>query len=794
MSSNLHSGSSLGLNRYGIGQAVLRKEDTQLVRGKGRYSDDKNQPKQLYAYFLRSSHAHGVIRSIDIEAAKAMPGVHAIYTGADMNTAGYGTLECKLPLKNRDGSPLRQTHRTLLASDKVRFVGDPIAYVIADTALQARDAAEAIAVDIDPLPVIVTPEDAIKPGAPLVYDDVPGNVVLDYHFGDSEKVAEAFAKAACTVSVDLLNTRLVVNPMEPRAALATYDKKARAFTIHMPTQGVTAARLLLSKDLLKIPAEDVRIISDDVGGSFGMKFATYPEYACIMHAARELGRPVKWTDERSTSFVSDHHGRATQTKAELALDAKGHFLATRYTGFGDMGAFMSAIGPLMPTINILKNSASVYATPLIELNIKCVLTNKTNVGAYRGAGRPEGNYYMERLIELAAAKMKIDPADLRRRNFIKPSDMPYKSASDSLYDSGDFPAVFEEALKRADYAGFTKRKRESKKSGKLRGIAITSFLEVTAPPNVELGKIRFEADGSVSFVTGTFDYGQGHRTTFAQVLSEKLGVPFERINVIQNDSNDVTNGGGSGGSRSMAASGAAMVEAVSQVITYGKEAAAYLFDARPEAIEFRDGEFLLSGTNRGINVMDLAKQLRDNKDIPDGVPKSLNAEHTVKGIPSVFPNGCHVGEVEIDPETGIIEIVRYSGVNDFGVIVNPMIVDGQVHGGIVQGLGQALMEHAVYDENGQLVTGSFMDYAMPRASDAPVMTFASHPSPATTNPLGVKGCGEAGCAGSLPTVMNAVMNALAEFDITHIDMPLTPEKIWRAIHDAKVREKAHEAA
>ncbi|MET4069211.1 carbon-monoxide dehydrogenase large subunit [Bradyrhizobium sp. S3.2.6] len=774
---------AIALQKYGVGQPVRRKEDDTLVRGKGRYTDDFNLPGQAHCVVVRSTHAHGILRGIGTDAARAMPGVLGVWTGKDLDAAGYGPFTCGLPLKSRDGSPLLQTNRQPLATDKVRFVGDPVAFVVADTLAQARDAAEAVELDIEPLPAVTDPEEATKPGAPQLYDHIPNNVALDYHYGDTEKVNAAFASAAHVTKVDIENTRVAVVSMEPRVGLASYDRKTERYTIQMPTQGVAGNRANLAKNL-KVPNEKVRILTANVGGSFGMKNVNYPEYMCILYAAKALGRPVKWLDERSTSFLSDSHGRAQKIHAELALDAEGHFLAAKLSGYGNLGAYITGVSPSPLSLNTGKNFSSVYRTPLMSIDIKTVLTNTTLMGAYRGAGRPEANYYMERLIDRAADEMGINRLTLRKRNFIKQSQMPFPASSGVTYDSGDFQAVFTKALEISDHENFARRKKESKKSGKLRGIAVGSYLEVTAPPSPELGKIVFDPDGSVQLITGTLDYGQGHATPFAQVLSAQLGVPFESVKLVQGDSDIVHAGSGTGGSRSITATGQAIVESSRLVIEKGKRAAAHMLEASEADIEFADGAFTIAGTDRSIDIMELAKKLHDAK-VPDGVPDSLDVDHTSEPVPSAFPNGCHVAEVEVDPDTGVVQIVRYSAVNDFGTVINPMLVAGQLHGGVVQGIGQALMEHVRYDESGQPITGSLMDYALPRAEDVPYMEVGDHPVPATSNPLGTKGCGEAGCAGSLSTVVNAVLDALSDYGIKHIDMPLTPERVWRAIQDAK---------
>ena len=777
---------AIALQKFGVGQPVRRKEDDTLVRGKGKYTDDFSLPGQVYAWIVRSSHAHGILRGIDTEAAKAMPGVLGVWTGADLASANYGPYTCGLPLKSRDGSPLLQTNRTALMTDKVRYVGDPVAFVVAETQAQARDAAEAVVLDIDPLPAVTGAEEAARPGAPQLYDHIPNNVALDYHYGDAAKVAAAFADAAHVTRLDIVNTRVAVVAMEPRAALASYDKASERYTIQVPTQGVAGNRNTLAKNLLKVPNEKVHLLTANVGGSFGMKNINYPEYICILHAAKALGRPVKWTDERSTSFLSDSHGRAQQIHCELALDRGGRFLAVKVSGYGNLGAYITGVAPSPLSLNVGKNLASVYRTPLMSIDIKTVLTNTTLMGAYRGAGRPEANYFMERLIDRAADEMGIDRLTLRKRNFIKPAQMPFAASSGVTYDSGDFHGVFNKALEMSDHAGFARRKKDSRKRGLLRGIAIGSYLEVTAPPGVELGKIVFEDDGSVRLITGTLDYGQGHATPFAQVLCAELGVPFESVKLEQGDSDIVHTGNGTGGSRSITASGMAIVEASKLIVEKGKRAAAHLMEAAEGDIEFDHGRFTIAGTDRSIDIIELARRMREGK-MPEGVPSSLDVDHTTESVPSTFPNGCHVAEVEIDPETGTVQIVRYTGVNDFGTIVNPMLVAGQLHGGVAQGIGQALMECVSYDSNGQPVTGSFMDYAMPRAGDIPLMAVGDHPVPAKSNPLGTKGCGEAGCAGSLSTIVNAVIDALSEFGVAHIDMPLTPERVWRAIQDAKAK-------
>ena len=764
----------------GIGQRVPRQEDATLVRGGGQYTDDLALDGQLHAAFVRSPYAHAIIRGIVASGARALKGVVAVYTAEDLADQGYGSLKCIVDLPNRDGSPMRKPVRNALASGKVRYVGDPVAMVVARTAGQARDAAEAVALDLEALPAVTSTEEALAPGAPQLFDEVPGNLIVDYHFGDAEKVAAAFAHAAHVTKLRIVNNRVVVKPIEPRAAIGVYDARSKRYTLHAPSQGAFGLRNSLAA-AMGVGPERMRLLTGHVGGSFGMKSAVFPEYVVLLHAARQLKKPVRWTNQRSESFVSDHHGRDMVFEAELALDKRGRFLATRFTGFGNMGAYLSPVGPMMATTNIGKNSLGMYRTPLVEVMTRCAVTNTTPIAAYRGAGRPEGNYFMERLIDAAAVEMGIDKVELRRRNLVQPAQLPWKTPAGTLYDSGDFPALFERALEAADWNGYAARQRQSRKAGKLRGRGIGCYLEVTAPPSNEMGGIHFESDGSVTIVTGTLDYGQGHWTPFAQILSSQLGVPFEAIRLVQGDSDRLIAGGGTGGSKSIMASGSAIIEASERVIEKGKALAAHFLEAAVADIEFAAGAFRIAGTDRSIGIMELAARLRAGASLPEDLPQTLDVDHVFKAAPSAYPNGCHIAEVEIDPQTGAIAIDRYVMVNDFGTLVNPMLVEGQLHGGIVQGIGQAIGEMTRYDEAGQLMTGSFMDYALPRAADVPFFDFISHSVPTATNRVGAKGCGEAGCAGSLPSVMNAIVDALSPHGVTHVDMPATPQTIWKLV-------------
>ena len=774
------SETALSLTKFGVGQPVRRSEDPKLVRGEGCYTDDLSRPGQAYAVIVRSRDAHGVIRSVSTPAAKAMPGVLAVYTAADLST--YGPLKCNLPLKNRDGSPIRYTPRPALTGDKVRFVGDPVACVIAETVAQAKDAAEAVTIDVEPLPVVLKPADAVKSGAPLVFDAVPNNIALDYHYGDAAKVAEAFSKATHITRLETSNQRMVVNAMEPRAAIGEYDAATSKWTLYSTSQGVHGMKTSLM-DILSAPADKVRVVTGQVGGSFGMKAAVYPEYVCILHAARMLKRPVKWTDERSGSFVSDHHGRAQDMVMEIAFDENAQIIAMRLTGYGDMGGYLAQFGPLLPTGNQVKNIASVYRTPLIEVATKCVFTNTNFVSAYRGAGRPEGNYYVERALDVAAGELGIDRIELRKRNMIRKSDFPFKAASDVTYDVGDFQGVLKQALAMADYKGFNKRKRESKKRGLLRGFGIGCYLEVTAGGGKELGSVHFENDGTVTIIAGTMDFGMGHATTYAQIVGEKLGIPIDRIRLVEGDSDRMSYGNGSGGSRSVMFAGTALLETAAMIVEKGKQAASHVLEASPSDIEFRAGRFVIAGTDRSIGLLELAARLRGGLKLPEGAPTSLDVDHVGNDpVPFAFPNGCHIAEVEVDPQTGAAQVVKYSVVNDLGTVINPLLVEGQIQGGVVQGLGQALLEQAVYDHDGQLVTGSFMDYAMPRAHDAPMIAVASHPVPTKGNPLGAKGCGEAGAIGAPAALMNAITDALGVKDMP---MPATPLAVWTALKNKK---------
>jgi aerobic carbon-monoxide dehydrogenase large subunit len=774
---------SLEHMKFAVGQRVLRTEDPRLLTGGGQYTDDTSLPGQAYLVLVRSTVAHGEIKSIDTAAAKKAPGVLGVWVGKDLEADGIGGLPCAMPLKSRDGKPLIVPYRPPIAVGRVRHVGDPIAAVVAETLAQAKDAAELIEVDIAPLPAVLDAAEADKPGAPLLFDNVPNNLCLDYHDGNAEKTAEAFKNAAHVTRLRLDNNKVVVNAMEPRAALATYENGK--YTIYTGSQGVVGLRNSMAANVLKTEPKNLRVISNDVGGSFGMKGQPYSEAIASLYAAKKLGRPVKWVADRSESFLADHQGRASIFDCELALDKEGNFLGLRLTGYGDMGAYLTAMGPGPSAMVLSRNIISVYKTPVVSVSTKCVFTNTVPTGPYRGAGRPESKYIMERLIDQAARETGIDRIELRRKNLIPKSAMPYNVPIGIVYDSGDFVGCLDKAVVAADVRGFTQRKADAKSRGKLRGLGIACYLETTAPAGVELGDIRFNDNGTVSFITGSRDFGMGHRAPMQQLLSQQLGIPFDKITVIQNDSDLMIGGGGSGGSRTMISTGGAALEAAGQVVDKGKKLAAHALEVAAEDVEWGQGRFRIAGTDRSIGLLELAKLRRERKDWPADLPEKLDSAVVHKTSPSSYPNGCHVCEVEIDPDTGVVSVLKHTVVDDFGVMVNPMIVEGQVHGGVAQGLGIVLAERTVYDEDGQLLTGSFVDYAIPRAEELPSIKFDTNPVPCTTNPIGAKGCGEAGVAGSLPSGMCAVLDALWDVGVRHLDTPATPARVWQAIKDAK---------
>jgi aerobic carbon-monoxide dehydrogenase large subunit len=785
-----------------IGDPVRRKEDLRFLTGNGHYTDDINRPGQLYAVFVRSPHAHAELRGVDAKQAKAAPGVVAVYTGADLAAAGIGSLPCGWGVKNKDGSPMAEPPHPVLATGRVRHVGDPVAVVIAATKAEAEEAADLVEVDYKELPAVSSAEAALKQGAPLLFDAAPGNLCYDWHIGDEAPVTAAFAKAAHVTKIDMVNNRLIPNAMEPRAYIGEYDRGTGDYTLHTTSQNPHAIRLLMGAFVLHLPESKLRVVAPDVGGGFGSKIYHYAEEAAVTWAAGKLARPVKWTAERSESFVSDAHGRDHVTHAELALDKDGKFLALKVSTIANLGGYISTFAPAVPTYLYATLLAGTYTTPAIYAEVKAAFTNTVPVDAYRGAGRPEASYVLERIIDRAARELKIDPAELRRRNFIPKNAYPYQTPVALAYDSGDYFTTLDMALKAADYAGFEQRRAEAKQRGKLRGIGLATYIEAcgVAPSAVagalgaraglyEVGEIRVNPTGSVTVFTGTHSHGQGHETTFAQLVSERLGVPIELVDVVHGDSAKTPFGMGTYGSRSLPVGGSALVKALDKVEAKGKKIAAHLLEAAEADIEFKDGKFTVAGTDKSKSFGEIAFAAYVPHNYPlDVLEPGLDETAYYDPKNFTFPSGAHIAEVEIDPDTGTVELKRFTAADDFGRIVNPMIVDGQVHGGLAQGIGQALFEECRYDaESGQLLTGSYMDYRMPRAADLPFFEVSTHGTLCTHNPLGVKGCGEAGAIGSPGAVMNAVVNALMPLGIHDLQMPATAERVWQAIKGASKR-------
>ncbi|MBT6275065.1 MAG: xanthine dehydrogenase family protein molybdopterin-binding subunit [Chromatiales bacterium] len=775
--------SELEFEKYAVGQSVTRTEDPRLLRGDGRYTDDINLAGQAYAYMFRSPYAHGRIQVLDVTPAREMPGVIMVVTAQDLNDAGVSPLPCGLPVKNRDGSDMRKPPRPSLAEGTVRFRGEACALVVAESHAQARDAAEAIILEVADLPAVTDAREALHPSAPCLHVEAPGNLALDWEFGPTDTVNAAFKGAHHVESLGLVSNRVVVNAMEPRAAVVQYDAASDRYTMHGPSQGAFGLRNGLAGAVMGIEKEKLRVLTGDVGGSFGMKGSPYPEHAPMLVASKCLGRPVKWCDERVDSFVSDQHGRDSFAEVSIAFDKDGAMLAAKAKCNANVGAYLTAVGPSMHTRNLPRNFPGGYRLPLFSARTRAAFTNTTPIGAYRGAGRPEGVYYMERLLDNAARHMGIDRVELRRRNLLRPDELPFEAVSELTYDSGDFPALLDTGIEQSEWAQFEQRREQSKANGKLRGLGLACYLEVTGPPATEMGGIRFRADGRVTMVSGSLNYGQGHAATFAQIVTTQLGIPFDRLDLLQGDSDELIAGAGTGGSRTVISAGALLLQAGEAVIENGRRVAGHVLESAVEDIEFSAGQFRVAGTDRSVDIMTLAQTSRTLDGADGTIPASMDAEVSGPTPPSAFPNGCHVAEVEIDPDTGAIALARYHVVDDFGTLINPMLVEGQVHGGVAQGVGQALMEYTAYDSGGQLLTGSYMDYTLPRAEDMPAIGFGSRPVPAKTNPLGAKGCGEAGTTGALPAVMNAVVDALHRaVGVEHIDMPVTSEKVWRALH------------
>jgi aerobic carbon-monoxide dehydrogenase large subunit len=764
---------------------VRRREDGRLLTGKGSFADDVNVSGQARAVFLRSSHGHGLIRAIDAGEARNAPGVLAVITGDDLRAAGVGYIPY-LPLGGFTMDPPTDTPRPALAQDRVRHVGEPIVMVVAETVAQATDACEKVRVEIEPLPAVTNVERAVKEGAPTVWPDAPNNTALTWRYGDRAAAEKAFAQAAHVTKVKLVNNRVIANPIEPRSCIGSYNPRDASFTLIAPSQGAHFFHRVLCEHVFNMPRAKMRIRTSDVGGAFGCKEQPYPEDIAVLHAARLLGRPVKWSGTRAEHFLSDNHARDAVIGAALALDASGKFLAIRATLLDGIGAYCSCHGAHISIRNTTNGLPLMYDVPLLDVEIRLVLTNTAPIGPYRGAGREQASYITERLVEQAARELRIDPVDLRRRNLIPTKAIPYKSASGQTYDSGDFEGLLDKTLALADWNGFDDRARASAERGLIRGRGLSCFVECVGAYPFEGADIRFAADGSVIVVTATQSSGQGHETSFAQLAAERLGIPFDKVRIKENDSSDLPKGLASVGSRSMIMAGSAIAIAGDAVIEKGRSLASHVLEVSKADLEFRDGSFRVRGTDISIGLLDLAARVRSLRDLPPNLPVSLDStgEYSAPGLH--HPNGSHVCEVEIDPETGKVDVVAYCAVDDVGTIINPLIVHGQIHGGVAQGIGQVLLERISYDNDGQLITGSLMDYGLPRAADLPALNVDFHPTPSTKNPIGVKGTGECGVTGSIPAVLNAVNDALARAGASGtIGLPVTPEKVWRCLRDVK---------
>ncbi|MGH7323728.1 MAG: xanthine dehydrogenase family protein molybdopterin-binding subunit [Candidatus Rokuibacteriota bacterium] len=778
------------VEKFAVGQSVRRVEDPRLLQGLGRYSDDVDLPRQAYAVVVRSPHAHARIRAIDTSSARTATGVLSVLTHVDLAADGVGNLPTDRTRKRRDGSPAFATPRPLLARDRVRHVGDPVALVIAETRERAADAAELMTVRYEPLPAVAATADAQRPGAPPVWGEAPDNVAFFWEAGQRDAVARAIERASHVTRLDFVVSRVTAAPLEPRATVGEYDRRAGRYTLHTGIQSPHLTRGLLA-DVLRVPHTQVRVVTADVGGSFGMRSGLYPEMALVLWAARRLGRPVKWTASRREGFVSDEHGRDNVSTVELALDAAGTFLALRVAITLNVGAYFTPRSA-GPGTNNIGGVAGVYTTPVIHSQTTGVFTHTTPTGPYRGAGRPEATYAIERVIDVAARELGIDPIELRRRNLIPSSAMPYKTGLVFTYDCGDFARGMDMALGLADHAGFEKRRLEARTRGKLRGLGVANPIEVAGGPytavNPDTAALRVNPDGSVTLFAGSTSMGQGNETAFAQIVAERLGVPPERIQVLAGDSDALGAGRGNGGSGALTVGGSAVTRAADKIIERGRRIAAHLLEAGVDDVVLRDGRFAVVGTDRGVAFADVARAAYAPGRLPAGMEPGFSETAAFVPPAVTFPNGCQVCEVEIDEETGAVSVVRLTVVDDVGRMVNPMLVKGQIHGGAVQGLGQGLFELVAYDaETGQLLAGSFMDYALPRAADVPSFHVDAHEVPTRVNPLGAKGVGEAGTVGALPALMNAVNDALAPLGVRHLDMPVTAERVWRAIQEAKRR-------
>ena len=787
-----------GPNGQGMGASVVRREDRRFLFGKGRYVDDLELPGQAWAVFVRSPHAHAKIRSIDAAQALAAPGVLAVLTGDDVAADGLGGIPCGWQVHNKDGTPMVEPPHPALAQGKARHAGDPVAMVIAETKAQAKDAAQLVEVDYEPLPAVAHLNAAVADGAPQVWDEAAGNVCFDWHLGDAAATDAAFAKAAHVTTIDVTNNRIVPNAIEPRAANGSYDAIEDKYTLYTTSQNPHLIRLLLGAFTLKVPEHKLRIVAPDVGGGFGSKIFHYAEELLVLWASKRVGRPVKWTAERRESFLSDAHGRDHVSHAELALDAGGKFLGLRVRTLANMGAYLSSFAPAIPTYLYATLLSGPYDMPAIYAEVKAIFTHTVPVDAVRGAGRPEASYLLERLVDKAARETGIDRVELRRKNFIRPDQFPYQTQVALQYDVGDYGPTLDMALEAIDYPHLADRKAEAKKRGKLRGFGVSTYIEACgiAPSAVvgslgaraglyEAATVRVNPTGSVSVFTGTHSHGQGHETTFAQLVADKLGVPLDSIEIVHGDTDRIPFGMGTYGSRSAAVGGTAIVKAIDKVVDKGKKIAAHLLEANVADVDYEGGKYRVVGTDRekAFGEVAFAAYVPHNYPI-ETVEPGLEESAFYDPKNFTFPAGCHCVEVEVDPETGVVEVVDVAIADDVGVIINPMIVDGQAHGGLAQGIGQALLEEAIYGDDGQLLSGSYMSYTMPRAADLPMFKVGNHVTACTHNVTGIKGVGEVGAIGVPPAVINAVLDALEPLGVTHIDMPATPEKVWRAIRAA----------
>ncbi|MEE2688824.1 MAG: xanthine dehydrogenase family protein molybdopterin-binding subunit [Pseudomonadota bacterium] len=774
------------MTKFGIGQGVPRWEDPRLLRGGGRYSDDLNRPGQVYGYVVRSPHAKARIRRISTTAALAAPGVLAVYTGVDIEDEGYGALPCLITRQRADGQDMYLPPNFPLRKGVVQYVGDYVAFVVAETQAEARDAAELVDVDYEELQSVTATADVLADNAPKVWEDAPDNVCFVHEEGNCEAVDTAISLADYVTVLELDITRVAVAPMEPRACVGEYDKFDERYTLYTGTQGPHLVRQAIAEPILKIPQNRLRVVSHDMGGAFGMRSGPYCENILCLHAAKQLGRPVKWTGDRSEHFLADDQARDNISRVQLALDAQGKFLAFKVETTANLGAYLTMFGT-HPCVGNLGTLAGTYTIPAIFTRVTAVYSNTPSIGPYRGAGRPEAAYVLERVIDTAAAELGLDAADLRRRNYIPETALPYQTALSFNYDSGQFEKNMDRALEMIDYEGFTVRREASKSTGKLRGIGISNVIEQSAGGWPEWAQIRFDPSGTVTLVMGTHSHGQGHETVFRQMLSDRLGLNFEQVQYQQGDTDTGMAGTGTFGSRASGVGGASLMKAAEKIIEKGRKMAAYHMETAEGDIEYSDGVYFVAGTDRSITLVECAKLLQNFTTTPVDMEVGLNEWGSWRPPAPTFPNGCHVAEIEIETETGKIKIIKYVAVDDVGTVLNPLLLDGQLHGGIAQGVGQILFENVKWDrESGQLITGSFMDYVMPRADDLPNFQSAvNEDALTTTNPLGIKGAGEAGCVGALPALMNAIVDALRPAGVKTLNMPMTPERVWRALREVR---------